>query len=552
MDRDRRDPHHRSPERQLSSRRDSGSVRPQERVVSVESVAVSGSSSRAGSRQLVISAPTKDRPRCVEAVEVPRPSTTYVKENLRERRHHQDQSEPQRSRDLETERPLIKPKNCAVCGPIVTTNMTRHIDQHHVPWYVTPEFACWACKENCGSGPFTARHSHHDPLMMSDSRLDDWLVRITGLLEELRVILGCSDLEQLLELVIRRKWYPDRGGSVSARQFLHMRLWARSVGRTVPETCALTPPDDVSILVNRVVFRCIMVALTQTEREFLMNWEPPQSSLMPRGTMLIVDSHTHLDRIMSQTGCQPWLIEGVPTDTLQAMPGAFQLQYIICSLNFRRSWPYFRELLEDPRVYVTAGYHPHETSGQFSTADLEKQAEILEHPRCLAFGEIGLDYFTHSSTVEKERQHHFLKKLLPVAAEKQRRIVIHCRDGPTPREAQSDLLEIMKELLPPTQQVYLHHFCGTSADVDTWRAVFPEMYFGLPAGYRRTDLNLSEALLRVPLDRLLAESDAPYKLKGPWELPQVFREVGALLNMSTAMVAELTRFNACSFYGLPQ
>ena len=81
-----------------------------------------------------------------------------------------------------------------------------------------------------------------------------------------------------------------------------MRLWAKSVGRTVPETCALTPPDDVSILVNRVVFRCIMVALTQTERDFLMNWEPPQSPLMPRGTMLIVDSHTHLDRIISQTG----------------------------------------------------------------------------------------------------------------------------------------------------------------------------------------------------------------------------------------------------------
>ena len=291
---------HRSPDRQLPSRRDPRSDRPQERtreepdppiprVVSVVSVGVSGSSSQAASGQRVISAPTKDRSRYVEAVEVPR-HITYVKEDLRERRHNQDRTEPQRSRDLaETERPTIKPKNCAVCGPIVTTNMTRHIDQNHVPWYVTPEFACWACKQNCGSGPFTARHNHHDPLMMSDSRLDDWLVRITGLLEELRVILGCSDLEQLLELVIRKKWYPDHGGSVSARQFLHMRLWAKSVGRTVPETCALTPPDDVSILVNRVVFRCIMVALTQTEHDFLMNWEPPQSPLMPRGTMLIHD-----------------------------------------------------------------------------------------------------------------------------------------------------------------------------------------------------------------------------------------------------------------------
>ena len=82
---------------------------------------------------------------------------TYVKEDLRERRHNQ---EPQRSRDLaETERPTIKPKTCTVCGPIVTTNMTRHIDQNHVPWYVTPEFACWACKQNWGEcdSPMTVK-----------------------------------------------------------------------------------------------------------------------------------------------------------------------------------------------------------------------------------------------------------------------------------------------------------------------------------------------------------------------------------------------------------
>ena len=76
-------------------------------------------------------------------------------------------------------------------------------------------------------------------------------------------------------------------------------------------------------------------------------------------------------------------------------------------------------------------------------------------------GEIGLYYYTHSSTVERERQQHFLKKLLPVAAEKQRRIVIHCREGPTPREAQSDLLDIMKELLPPPPS---ESTCTTSAE----------------------------------------------------------------------------------------
>ena len=40
--------------------------------------------------------------------------------------------------------------------------------------------------------------------------------------------------------------------------------------------------------------------------------EPPQTPLMPCGTMLIVDSHTHLDWIIAKTGGQPWLVEGVP------------------------------------------------------------------------------------------------------------------------------------------------------------------------------------------------------------------------------------------------
>ena len=82
---------------QLLSRRDPRPDRPQERtreepdppIPRVVGVGVSSSSSQAGamsvaaSGQLVISAPTKDRPRYVEAVEVPR-HTTYVKENLRE------------------------------------------------------------------------------------------------------------------------------------------------------------------------------------------------------------------------------------------------------------------------------------------------------------------------------------------------------------------------------------------------------------------------------------------------------------------------------------
>ena len=485
-------------------------------------------------------------------IEASTSGVSYVRENLRALKcsdvvtHNpkkKKQSNQTQNIDQSQKSAQLKTKSCSICDFVGMANIARHIDQSHVPWFASPEFACWTCRVNCGSTPFTSRHSQHDILMMSDDRLEDWIERMNGFLSELVSVLGCTSLEEALAVVVANGWYPNRKCTHSERQFLQMRLWSESAGRPVPETVQLTPPNSVSALINRAILRCIVVELDQSQRDRLMQCHIKVERLVPKSPMRIVDSHAHLDQIMERSGRDTWL---------SSAENAVDLQYVICSLNFRSSWPMFERLLYDKRVYFTAGYHPHVTSLDLSIADLEDQERVLMHPRCLAFGEVGLDYFYHHTDKEKAMQKKFIRRLLPVAASRNVRVVIHCREGSKQGEAMADLTEIMTEALPPTHQVYLHNFVGTPADVVKWQSHFPDIYFGISASYSSTDLILSAALYKVPLDKLLIESDAPHVLSAPWELTRVFKEVGKLLNMSTTMVAELTRFNACRFYGLPQ
>jgi len=162
---------------------------------------------------------------------------------------------------------------------------------------------------------------------------------------------------------------------------------------------------------------------------------------------------------------------------------------------------------------------------------------------------VGLDY-TSANEDERACQKGYLTRYLPLVATRQTRIVVHCREGHT-GNALGDLLEVMRQTIPSSRPVYVHHFVGSADDVEAWNAAFDTVYFGIPARYDHHNRTETDALLKVPLRRLLLESDCPYILSQPWDLTRVLDRVSLLLNMSPLMVAELTRANACRFYGLP-
>src|ERR1019366_8244994 len=93
-----------------------------------------------------------------------------------------------------------------------------------------------------------------------------------------------------------------------------------------------------------------------------------------------------------------------------------------------------------PGVYASLGIHAHE-AGPDRWLELSKTLwELLKHPKVVAIGEFGLDYFRMQNT--KEQQDYLFRRQLDLAQELGKPIVIHCRD------AQEDTQKVLKEYYP--------------------------------------------------------------------------------------------------------
>jgi TatD DNase family protein len=152
-------------------------------------------------------------------------------------------------------------------------------------------------------------------------------------------------------------------------------------------------------------------------------------------------------------------------------------------------------------VYAVLGLHPHE-AGSVDTDDVERLTELLEHPRAVAVGETGLDYFRDYAPRDDQRR--LFRRLLAVAADAGKPVVVHTR------AADEDTLA---ELDGFAGTVVLHCFSST----DLLPAALTRGYYVSFAGnatYPKAAA-LRTAAARIPADRILAETDAPYLAPQP-------------------------------------
>jgi TatD DNase family protein len=152
-------------------------------------------------------------------------------------------------------------------------------------------------------------------------------------------------------------------------------------------------------------------------------------------------------------------------------------------------------------VYAVLGLHPHE-AGSVDGDDIERLTELLEHPRAVAVGETGLDYFRDYAP--RDDQQRLFRRLLAVAADAGKPVVVHTR------AADEDTLA---ELDGFAGTVVLHCFSST----DLLPAALARGYYVSFAGnatYPKAAA-LRTAAARIPADRILAETDAPYLAPQP-------------------------------------
>jgi len=200
-------------------------------------------------------------------------------------------------------------------------------------------------------------------------------------------------------------------------------------------------------------------------------------------------------------------------------------------------------------IYASAGIHPHDAA-QAQEAHFEVLRGLLQNPRIVAVGEIGLDYYYDHSPHEVQQQ--VLIRQFELAQEFRRPVIIHCR------EAHADLRRLMQAHWPaPGAAGVLHCFSGNRDDA----FYFIERGFLISlAGsitFKKAD-DLRAVARAIPLDRLLTETDCPYlapvphrgKRNEPAYVREVTRALAALHQRSEEEVGSQVMQNFTALFHL--
>jgi TatD DNase family protein len=210
----------------------------------------------------------------------------------------------------------------------------------------------------------------------------------------------------------------------------------------------------------------------------------------------------------------------------------------------------FRLADQYPFIYTTVGVHPHEArllDGEMYA----KLADLSQHPKVIAWGEIGLDY--HYDNSPREVQRDAFKKQLRMAREHGLPVVIHTR------EAEADTLALLdREWKDSGLGGVVHCFTGTRAFAEAAiERGFLISFSGVVTFKKAEDLR--DTARNLPLDKILIETDSPFlapiphrgKRNEPAYLVETARAIAELRELSIDEFAHITTRSFARLFGLP-
>jgi TatD DNase family protein len=208
-----------------------------------------------------------------------------------------------------------------------------------------------------------------------------------------------------------------------------------------------------------------------------------------------------------------------------------------------------------PRIWASVGIHPHEASLANEAADAQ-MLQWARHPKVIAWGEIGLDYFYDHSP--REIQKTVFRRQMELAEAAKLPIIIHCRPSDNSENAWEDCLQMISDQWTSTALGgILHCFTGT---VEHARRAL-DMGFMISFAGNITFPKaqpIRDAAQIVPLDHMLIETDSPYlapiphrgKRNEPAFVKEAARQIGELHNLSTEEIGAQTTRNFYKFFSL--
>jgi TatD DNase family protein len=256
---------------------------------------------------------------------------------------------------------------------------------------------------------------------------------------------------------------------------------------------------------------------------------------------MLVDSHAHLDFSEFDTDRQEVITRAQEAGVEIIVNAGAGLEASQAGVALAKTYP---------QVYAAVGVHPHEAK-TLDDGVLAELRDLAQHPKVVAIGEIGLDYYRDLSPRPVQRQ--AFQQQLALAKELGQPIIVH------DREAHDDIMNMLRQWVREDHQPVgvMHCFSG---DLAMAREVI-EMgfYISIPGPVTFTNARRLPELVRVlPLERLLIETDCPYltphphrgKRNEPAYVRLVAEAIARIRGMPLEQVARITTANARVLFGL--
>ena len=197
-------------------------------------------------------------------------------------------------------------------------------------------------------------------------------------------------------------------------------------------------------------------------------------------------------------------------------------------------------------VYAAVGWHP-EDMDKLSDESFSEMAKLITHPKCVAVGEIGLDYYW--DTEHKQEQKDLFIRQIELALDLDKPVIVH------DREAHGDSFDIVSRY--PNLRGVFHCYSGSREMAEQLLKNGWYLGFDGPITYKNARKSI-EVLEMCPLDRIVIETDSPYltpvpnrgKRNDSSNLKYVIEKIAEIKGMAAAEVEQITFENGRRLYGI--
>ena len=265
---------------------------------------------------------------------------------------------------------------------------------------------------------------------------------------------------------------------------------------------------------------------------------------------MFVDSHAHLDGEQFASDREVVIARAQESgvQAIVAIGNGDGPAQVDCGIRLAEKYDF---------IYATLGIHPHEAR-LADEAAYQHMERLAKHPKVIAWGEIGLDYFYDHSPRDVQKEVFMRQMELAVAARLP--IVIHCRPSDGSDNAWEDCLALIREHWAANGLGgILHCFTGN----------WPQAKRALDLGFMISFAGnltfpkaqqIRDAALEVPLERMLIETDSPYlapvphrgKRNEPAFVKETARKLGELRGLTAEEVGRRTTSNFYNFFKLAE